>query len=81
MKNEAGLRPMKRGFAARKGMGALLHASAASVSRKPQVSASRLPTENASLKGYIFTKAFIMQTTAKRNYIFLMLAHLTVHEK
>jgi hypothetical protein len=35
MKNEAGLRPMKRGFAARKGMGASLHASAASASQKP----------------------------------------------
>ena len=49
MKNEAGLRPMKRGFAARKGAGASLHASAASASRKPQVSASRLPAANASL--------------------------------
>ena len=49
MKSEAGLRPMKRGFAARKGTGASLHASAASASRKPQVSASRLPTANASL--------------------------------
>ena len=35
MKNEAGLRPMKRGFAARKDAGASLHASAASASRKP----------------------------------------------
>ncbi len=35
MKNEAALRPMKRGFAARKGTGASLHASAASASRKP----------------------------------------------
>ena len=49
MKNEAGLRPMKRGFAARRGTGASLHASAASASREPQVSASRLPTANASL--------------------------------
>ena len=50
MKNEAGLRPMKRGFAARRGAGASLHASAASASREPQVSASRLPTANASLQ-------------------------------
>ena len=35
MKNEAWLRPMKRGFAARRGTGASLHASAASASRKP----------------------------------------------
>ena len=35
MKNKAGLRPMKRGFAARRGTGASLHASAASASRKP----------------------------------------------
>ena len=35
IKNEAGLRPMKRGFAARRGTGASLHASAASASRKP----------------------------------------------
>ena len=35
MKSEAGLRPMKRGFAARKGTGASLHASAASALRKP----------------------------------------------
>ena len=35
MKNEAGLRPMKRGFAARRGTGASLHASAASASRNP----------------------------------------------
>ncbi|MCI5840647.1 MAG: hypothetical protein MRZ96_02035, partial [Clostridium sp.] len=35
MKNEAGLRPMKRGFAARRGTGASLHASAASASQKP----------------------------------------------
>jgi len=35
MKSEAGLRPMKRGFAARKGTGASLHASAASASRNP----------------------------------------------
>ena len=41
---------MKRGFAARRGTGASLHASAASVSREPQVSASRLPTANASLQ-------------------------------
>ena len=40
---------MKRGFAARRGAGASLHASAASASREPQVSASRLPTANASL--------------------------------
>ena len=50
MKNEAGLRPMKRGFAARRGAGASLHASAASASREPQVSASRLTTANASLQ-------------------------------
>ena len=49
MKNEARLRPMKRGFAARRGAGASLHASAKSASREPQVSASRLPTANASL--------------------------------
>ena len=49
MKNEARLRLMKRDFAARKGTGASLHASAASASRKPQVPASRLPTANASL--------------------------------
>ena len=35
MKNEAGLRPMKRGCAARKDAGASLHASAASASQKP----------------------------------------------
>ena len=40
---------MKRGFAARRGTGTSLHASAASASREPQVSASRLPTANASL--------------------------------
>ena len=35
MKNEAGLRPMKRGFAARRGTSASLHASATSASRNP----------------------------------------------
>ena len=35
MKSEAGLCPMKRGFAARRGTGASLHANAASASRKP----------------------------------------------
>ena len=49
MKSEARLCLMKRGFAARRGAGASLHASAASASRKPQVPASRLPTANASL--------------------------------
>ena len=35
MKSEAGLRPMKRGFAARRDTGASLHTSAASASRNP----------------------------------------------
>jgi hypothetical protein len=35
MKSEAGLRPMKRGFAARRDPSASLHANAASASRKP----------------------------------------------
>ena len=61
MKNEAGLRLMKRGCAARKDAGASLHASAASASWKPQVSASCLLSANASLKNVHFF-AFVCRT-------------------
>ena len=61
MKSEAGLRPMKHGFAARMGTDASLHASAASASWKPQVSASCLLSANASLKNVHFF-AFVCRT-------------------
>ena len=66
MKNEARLRPMKRAYGSRKGTGALLHASAASASRR--IAPHHFGVSRCIIKYHCQNVNFMLYLTKGRGY-------------